>query len=69
MLNMILLDLTSYSQRKKPLSSYVLLGANKTDRDARMALTFTEGSYTQTVVASAFGVSSSTVSRVIKDME
>ena len=55
--------------KTKPLSSYVLLGASKTDRDARMALAFTEGRYTQTMIASAFGVSSSTVSRVIKDME
>jgi hypothetical protein len=55
--------------KTKPLSSYVLLEASKTDRDARTALAFTEGRYTQTMIASAFGVSSSTVSRVIKDME
>lgn len=53
----------------KPLSNYALPGASKAERDGRIALAFKEGGYTQTMIATAFGVSSSTVSRVIKEME
>jgi len=53
----------------KPLSGYVLPGASRAERNARIALAFTEGKYTQTMIAAGFGVSSSTVSRVIKDRE
>ena len=53
----------------KALSSYTLLGASRAERDGRIALAFKEGGYTQTMIATAFGVSSSTVSRVINEME
>ena len=55
--------------RAKPLRSYALLGAIRAERDGRIALAFKEGGYTQTMIATAFGVSSSTVSRVIEEME
>jgi len=50
----------------KPLARYVLPGANMTKRNSRIVRAFNEGGYTQTQIAEAFGVSSSTVSRVIK---
>lgn len=49
----------------KPISGYVLSGAGKVERNAGIVLAFVEGGYTQTAIASAFGVSVSTVSRVI----
>lgn len=57
------------SASAKPLSSYTLPGASRAERDGRIALAFKESGYTQTMIATVFGVSSSTVSRVIKEME
>ena len=52
--------------KTKPLAHYVLRSANMTKRNLRIVRAFFEGGYTQTKIAEAFGVSPSTVSRVIK---